>query len=269
MNTLKFTVFGGLALSCTLLVGQVSATTIQWSGMTWDVKNGNGLGPGPNNWSDSTDSVWVDSNDNLHLKVRRHRGKWLSAEVTSQDSLGFGDYEFRVETNTENYDKNVVAGLFTYASDTEEVDIELTKFGDANNTNAHYTVQPYFNSGNTTGFDLGLNGDFSTHSFDWTANSIDFESLHGHNSTPPTPGHVINQWTYTGADIPSEGAEKVHINLWLFQGNKPTNNQSHELVIDSFTFTPAGGAAALSIPEPAALTLMGLGGIAMLKRRGV
>ena len=246
---------------------QLSGRTIQWSGLTWDVKNGNGLGPGPNNWSDSTDSVWVDAQGNLHLKVRRHRGKWYSAEVISQNSLGYGDYEFRIESNTENYDKNVVAGFFTYASDTEEVDIELTKFGDANNTNAHYTVQPYFNPGNTTGFDLGLTGDFSTHSFDWTANQIDFESLHGHHSSPPTPGHVINQWSYTGADIPSEGSEKVHINLWLFQGNKPSNNQSHELIIDSFTFTPAGGAAVAAVPVPVNAVLLGWGSMFLWARR--
>ena len=172
----------GLTLLVILLARPTSARTIQWSGMTWDVKNGTGLGPGPNNWSDSTNSVWVDANNNLHLKVRRFHGKWYSAEVISQDSLGFGDYEFRLESNTENYDKNVVAGLFTFQSDTEEIDIELTKFGDANNTDAHYTVQPYFNPGNTNDFDLGLTGDFSTHSFNWTANQIDFESLHGHNT---------------------------------------------------------------------------------------
>ena len=197
------------------------AQTIEWSGMTWDVKSGTGLGPGPNNWSDSQGSVWVDDQGNLHLIVRQENGIWYSSEIYSQDSLGYGSYEFRIESNTENYDPNVVAGLFTYLSDDEEIDIELTRFGNANRSNAHFTVQPYHIQGNSIEFDLGLNGNFSTHSFNWTAEKIDFESLHGHHTTTPTAGHIINQWTYTGGDIPTASSEKVHINFWLFQGNAP------------------------------------------------
>lgn len=238
------------------------AATIQWSGLTWDIKAGYELGPGPNDWSDSTDSVWVDPQGNLHLKVFRQYGRWLCAEIVSQDSFGYGNYEFRIETNTESYDPNLVAGLFTYADITGEVDIELSRFGDPENVNASYTVQPYDIPGNSTGFDLGLTGDYSTHSFDWTADQIDFQSLHGHNTTPPTPGHIINQWRYTGADIPAEGSEKVHINLWLVQGAAPTNGQSHEFIIHSFTFTPAE-----AVPEPTSIALLILGGATTLLRR--
>ena len=213
--------------------------TIEWSGMTWDIKSGNGLGPGPNNWSDNTDSVWVDSDGNLHLKIRQQGGVWYSAEIIAQQSLGYGDYEFRINSDTESFDRNVVVGFFTYLSDNEEIDIELTQFGDPANNNAHFTTQPYFTPGNSLGFDLGLTGNLSTHSFDWTADRIEFESLKGHHSTPPTSASVINQWAYTGPDIPLQSSEKARINFWLFQGRTPANNLEHELIIDSFRFTPA------------------------------
>jgi hypothetical protein len=217
--------------------------------MTWNIKSGNGLGPGPNNWSDSSDSVWVDADGNLHLKVRESEGTWYSAEIIAQESLGYGNYEFRLSSNTESFDQNVVAGFFTYLSDNEEIDIELTQFGNPTNNNAHFTTQPYFTPGNSLGFDLNLSGNLSTHSFNWNADRIEFESLVGHHSIPPTPASIINQWTYAGPDIPLQSSEKVRINFWLFQGQPPTNGLDHELILDSFQFTSASNSVLLGVNQ--------------------
>ena len=43
--------------------------TISFAGRKWTVKTGTGA-PGPNYWSDSSSSVWVDSSG-LHLKIRK------------------------------------------------------------------------------------------------------------------------------------------------------------------------------------------------------
>jgi len=214
------------------------ARTVEFSGYTWAVKNVPLGGPGPNRWSDSTDSVWVDAEGKLHLKVRQIAGQWYSSEVTMQQSLSYGRYEFMLETNTETYDPGIVAGLFTYRNDTEEIDIELTQFGNAAAPTGWYNIQPYFHAGNQETFDLNLSGDFTSHRFDWAADAIDFRSLHGHYVEPPHEGFVINQWRYAGADIPPDLNEKVHINLWQFQGLAPGNGLEHELIIKSFTFTP-------------------------------
>ncbi len=240
-----------LLIGCFLICGTTTfacaQNTIQWSGMTWDVKNGNGLGPGPNNWSDDSNSVWVDGDGKLHLQVREHEGNWYSAEIISQETLGFGKYEFQIESDTASYDQNIVAGFFTYLDDNNEIDIELAQFGDSENNNAHFTVQPYTSPGNTLGFDLDPANNLSTHSFNWNEDRIEFESLLGHHSSPPAADDIINQWTYTGSNIPQTSSEKVRINFWLFQGQAPTNGVAHELIVDSFTFTPA------SVPEPSAL----------------
>jgi len=228
----------GMLLSIAFLSAPAEARTVDFSGYTWHVKDVSLGGPGPNRWSDSTDSVWVDNDGKLHLKVRKIGSRWYSSEVTMQQSLGHGRYEFMLETNTEAYDPVIVAGLFTYRNDFEEIDIELTRFSNPNGPTGWYNVQPYYNPGNQETFDLNFNGAFSTHRFDWTADTIDFRSLHGHYTEPPNSGFIINQWAYAGADIPPDLNEKVHINLWQHQGVDPGNGLEHELIIKSFTFTP-------------------------------
>jgi len=54
------------------------------------------------------------------------------------------------------------------------------------------------------------------------------------NRTPPN-----RTWTYTGRDIPKAADEKLHINLWLFQGQWPQDMKEHELVLSRFEFVPA------------------------------
>ncbi len=100
----------GSVLSAMTFTAVADARTVEFSGYTWNVKNVSLGGPGPNRWSDSTDSVWVDVDGKLHLKVRKIAGQWYSAEVTMQPSLSHGRYEFMLETNTEAYDPGIVAG---------------------------------------------------------------------------------------------------------------------------------------------------------------
>jgi hypothetical protein len=72
-------------------------TTIDFSDRTWRVKGPGYYGPGPNSFSNSASSVWVDVDDKLHLTVRRVGGTWYSTEVVLVDTLGYGDYIFTTE----------------------------------------------------------------------------------------------------------------------------------------------------------------------------
>ncbi len=246
---------------------QADGRTIEFSGMTWEVKSGCGLGPGPSCWSEDTESVWVDGLGRLHMKVRESDGVWYSAEVSTQESFGYGDYRFQIETNTELFDPNVVLGMFTYKDrgfeDPDEIDIELTRFGNAASSDTgHYTVQPYTTPGNGSDFALGLGGTFATHRFMWDPEAIFFQSIHGHHDQPPTPGHEISQWTYTGPDIPTASDEKLHINLWMFQGMAPADGLDVELIVKSVSV--------MQNPEPSSLAasfMMAVAGIGCWTRR--
>ncbi len=210
-----------------------SQTTISFAGINWYVRSGTG-GPGPNNWSDSPSSVWVDGDGRLHLKIRKVNNEWQCAEIYAQQSFGYGEYTFYVASNVENYDKNIVVGLFTYENDSREIDIEFSRWGNSSNVAGWYTVQPPpYNSSNQQSFALNLSGDYSTHKFIWSSSNIFFQSYHGHYPNLPNSSYLIKQWTYSGSNNPPVGNERLHINFWLLNGTPPTNQQDAELIISA------------------------------------
>ena len=222
----------------------VPVRTVQFSGYTWIVKSSESpQGPGPNYWSDSKENVWVDDQGRLHLKITERNGKWYCAEVYTEESFGHGEYTFYMASRIDQLDKNVVCGLFTYLDDNHEIDIEFSRWGDAKAANAQYVVQPWSRPGNIKRFNIALNGDYSTHRFIWRNNRVDFRSLHGrydlHYDFPPSSDYIISQWTYTGSDIPAPSTEKVHINLWLMNGQPPSDGQKVEVVIEKVEFKSA------------------------------
>ncbi len=229
----KISIFILIYLAFNMLQAQ---TTIQFAGITWNVRNGSG-GPGPNIWSDSADNVWVDSEGLLHLKIRKVGNTWYCSEIIAQQSFGYGEYRFYVASNVENYDPEIVAGLFTYETDLREIDIEFSKWGNPSNVAGWYTVQPVV-AGNQHSFAVNLIGDYSTHRFIWNSNNIYFQSYHGHYPNLPSPDNLISEWTYTGKNIPPVGNERLHINFWLMGGHAPVNQQDAELVVKA-VFVPS------------------------------
>lgn len=207
-----------------------SQTTIQFSGLNWNVKTGSG-GPGPNNWSDSQESVWVDNNGYLHLKIRKQGDTWLCSEIYSQESFGYGKYKFLVYGNVEEFDPNIVTGLFTYENDEREIDIEFSRWGDPESEAGWYTIQPPPYTNSQYNFALNLSNNFSTHQFQWDEDSVQFQSFRGHQAGTPSTDSLIAQWTYQGYKNPPAGNERLHINFWLMGGNPPLNQQEAELEI--------------------------------------
>jgi hypothetical protein len=217
--------------------GAVS-NTIQFSGYTWNVKQGNRLGPGPNAWRRK--NVWVDSSGYLHLKISYDSasGKWSCAEVSTQEKFGFGKWQFWVEGRIDKMDKNVVLGLFNYSGNDgfDEMDIEWARWGNKNYPNCNYTVWPaqtgYKNFSYTK--ELALPGRKTTQRFTRTDSSVYFQSLKGFtgidknemaSATCTSPPHSI-----------SSLAMPAYINLWLFKGLPPSNGKEVEIIIHKFTF---------------------------------
>jgi hypothetical protein len=213
---------------------RVSPRTVQFSGYTWEVKSSDeGVGPGPNYFSDSTDNVRVDSSGRLHLKLTYSNGRWYCAEVINTQSLGLGRYSFRLGSPVSDLDSNVVLGLFTWSDDpaynNREIDIEFSRWAKSDDlTNGQYVVQPYQRTRNLRRISQRPLAS-STHSFDWRRTAVRFASS---SAAPST-------WTYRGSDIPVPGSEHVRMNLWLFRGAFPTDGRPAEVIVKSFKFEPA------------------------------
>lgn len=246
-----------------LLAGQVYGQdkSLDFAGREWEIKKRTSpSGPGGNLFSDSQDSVQV-KNGNLHLKIRQinvnGEDKWHSAQANLLEPLGYGTYQFELASNVEAFNEHVVLGLFVYQNDTNEVDIEFTRWGDPTTVEVgQYVTQPGDRSGNKEKFETNLSGTdpvSSTHQFTWTEDSITFLSHHG---TIDSSGALIHEWEYTGDDIPSadppapDSPATARINLWLFRAEPPSDGQETEVVISDFQFTP--------IPEPSTALVLGI-----------
>jgi len=126
---------------------------ITFAGHDWVVKSGDQRGPGPNSWSDSEESVWVDQQGWLHLRIRKENSLWHSAEVYSKECTTYGLHRFSITGQLDRLDPNVVFAPFLYKDDETEIDIEFTRWGEANlPDNGQYVVQPWLNSGNLVRF---------------------------------------------------------------------------------------------------------------------
>ena len=217
---------------------------ISFSGINWTVRNETGTsGPGPNYWSNSSSSVWVDANGWLHFKLRKDAatGHWLAAEVTSNTSFGYGTYTWQVEGRVDQLDKNVVFGLFNYKAGADgfhEVDIEFARWGNNAWPNYNYTVYPpssHNPASVSSTYELALTGTYTTHTFKRTSSSVAFKGYYGFTNAA---SNAFFPWT-TPAGFPvSTLSLPVHMNLWLFNGSAPSNAQEVELIVHSFTFTP-------------------------------
>jgi hypothetical protein len=132
-------------------------------------------------------------------------------------------------------DKNVVLGLFNYPTPdvgpdgTNEIDIEIARWGNARWPNGNYAVWP-----NKTGrdpasctYEFSLGSDSCIERFTWTPGKVVFGSY-------STSGRRLAGWTYQG-DVASQPMP-VFMNLWLFAGRAPSNGKALELEITSFKY---------------------------------
>lgn len=211
---------------------------IEFSGYEWIVRTSNDMrvGPGPNYFSDSEDNVWVDEHGRLHLKIVQRGGLWYCSGIILRQSLGYGKYVFYLSSDVSKLDQHVVGGLFTYLNDNEEIDIEFSRWADPENQDSQFAVQPSHLSNNKERYDLNLLTEFSTHSFNWQSDRIEFFSRQGHGLTI-NEDNLIHAWTYRGDHIPpSRATERLRINLWLFRGQVPSDAKEHEMIVEKVEF---------------------------------
>ncbi len=146
----------------------------------------------------------------------------------------------------DQFDRNTVLGLFNYPTSdvgkdgTNEIDIEFARWGDALAPVGNFTVWQASGArppDNHAVFGLAGSGDLTTHQFLWQSKQISFRSFRGETDDKTKE---ISHWEYTPDEtrlIPQQPLP-IHLNLWLFRGQPPTDNKEVEIVIRAFTFSP-------------------------------
>lgn len=248
-----------VALALAAGEGGASPRNVSFSGLTWKVRSGSGA-PGNGCWSDDPASVWVDEAGLLHLKIRKlPDGRWCQAQVTAEGYADYGDHLFWANSRIDQLADSVVLGMFLYADDYHEIDIEATRaFGGGN---LHYVVQPYYDGAPRSSYDttMTLKGSFSSHRFTWSADrSVAFGSWHGHCLAPPCGGEIAS-WRYAGPNVPlHEEMLRPYVNLWI-RGDDPPAEQ--EVVVERYrgarVSPPSVATAAASAVTTAGATLEG------------
>lgn len=211
----------------------------EFAGYSWIVKTAEaGTMPGPNYFSDSTESVWVDD-DGLHLTLRHDENRWLASEVICRERFGYGRYVFALEGRIDQLPAPAVFGIFTWDTNPEahhrEIDIEFSQWGTEYLPNGQYVVQPHTIEGNRHRFEFSLSGTYSTHVITWLPERVEFASYHGHGYPDFTEEDLISTWVYEG-NVPRPGRERVRLNFWLYQGQEPEGEGIYEVTLRDFRY---------------------------------
>ncbi len=252
-NTLPLNVYAQATASAVVTREYPGVRWLNFSGYLWRLKSSTGqVGPGPNYFSDSTNNVWLDEQGQLHMRISNRSNQWQCAELVSARTFGYGSYRFELNSRVDNLNPNVVLGLFTWSDDPaynyREIDIECSRWANpADPNNSQFTVQPSDAYGHLARFAVPTALTNSTLLFTWETNRVRYQSQRGSYSPNAAPANVISNWNYA-LTTPKTGDENIRFNLWLFQGNAPTDQKEVEVIIKSFEFVP------LEAPQPAVLT---------------
>ena len=250
--TLLLTDGGPVSASCPTSCPSPASWTQPFSfgGLQWERKSGCG-GPGPNCWS--PENVELVPGDGIHLRLTRRQGRWTTAEIRTTSPVATGTYSFYVVGRTDLLDPNVVFGAFLYddaAGESgnpcpDELDLESSRFGDASAPNGHFVsyAEAVCGPADLRDFGYTLTGSYTTGQIAWAEGAVTFRLMHGHRTSPGLPAHLVGERSFVSSLVPGAGGMRLHLNLWAFAGNAPTDQQEVDLVIRDIVRT--GGAVAV------------------------
>jgi len=212
-----------LALSlCCIPAG---ATDLHWSGTAWHLRMNAGK-PCATSYGNPK-GAWVDAQGWLHLKIMQDStGQFTCVELESQERFGFGHYAFEVRGPIGTIDPNVVLGIFMYPTPdvgkdgTNEIDIEITRWGNPNAPQLYYTVWGRDHPGGRyIKFAVPKDVDRSIFAFDWGPDAVSWQSPLQRGRDAGFQGDISNQ------------PQKLHFNLWLFKHSSPSDGREVEFMI--------------------------------------
>lgn len=263
-----------------------------WKGMGWVKRSSSGVfqseNPGNNIWSNDESSIFIDSEDNLHLKIRNKYGYWTSAEVMLLNNdengmidVGYGEYVWYTKTNfNQELPSNVVAAFYTYQKNDSadyppvenEIDIEISQWDpdtpqdSIGNFLFQYREHPDSNNQITPEKFLieqdASNSTDLTFKILWSEGQINYSCHYGHSRYPSSPTDIIAEHEFSnssipdGTNIPNDENEVILMNLWIIDSNGATipnvpntDENEVELIVSDFQFHPEGETLQVAYPN--------------------
>lgn len=229
---------GGAVAQVAAAPGQEKSSSffVDFSGFTWRVR-WKPSGRGGTNNTYSPNNVYTDRAGALHLRIIKRDQRWTCSEVNLTRSLGYGTYSFTVE-DISGLDPAVVFGMFTwdYSTDQQnnrEFDINIGRWGDPENRNAEFTLQPTFLPSNVSRF--AAPGGKLKHTIVWEPGRITMITSLAAAGAPPISEHAFT------SEVPTPGFELVRMALYVYRNPRrksPGLQHLAEVVVDRFQYLP-------------------------------
>ncbi len=216
---------------------------LEFGGYSWICKTSTvAVSPGGNHFSDGNQNVFVSEDDDLILSISNDGEFWQCTEVICENRLGYGTYIFTLGEGLPEFPAEAVLGFFTWDEAIifdpqidniyREIDMEYSYWGNETDPFSQYVIQPWDEAGNRHRFDYYPEAGVSC-AFDWGEDHLEFVTYYGEAADyPPEAGDIIEEWEYTGDDIPSSGNARTRLNLWLTED--AVISEGLEVVITDF-----------------------------------
>src|SRR5262249_50561515 len=203
---------------------------VTFSGYEWEVRGSPSDRGGPNDYD--ARNAWVDDSGLLHLLLPQGDGRWTMAETKLPRSLGYGTYTFVVR-DTSRLDPAAALGFLTWdqlgpAENHRELDVEVSRWGNPDNKDVQFVVQPHYVAANVYRFNQPSGR--LTHSFRWEPDRALSQTLRA-------GGGVVARREFTSG-MPVPGAESVRMTLLYYRASPRPPAGSVEVVIEKFEYLP-------------------------------
>jgi hypothetical protein len=215
-----------------------SSFFVDFSGFTWRVRWPPSDRGGTRNPYDPK-NVYVDKDGALHLQIIKREEGWTCSEVNLTRSLGYGTYSFTVE-DISNLEPAAVFEMFTWDHSTDEenhreFDINISRWGDPENKNAEFAVQPSFMPINMSRFAAPAGK--LKHTIIWEPGRITMVTSRASGAAGAS---IVSRHSFT-SEVPTAGSEAVRMAFYVYRepnGNSSGLHHRAEVVVDHFEFLP-------------------------------
>jgi hypothetical protein len=148
--------------------------------------------------------------------------------------LGYGLYKVTV-ADLAHLEPAAVLAIFTWDDygPSREMSIEMSRWGQPENKNGQFVVQPWDVPANAVRF-MNPPGKV-TYWIKWEPGSVVFKASHGSFSGPAMGTIAEHQFT---SGVPSAGDERLSIGLYAYNSSPLPLQHEADIVIESFEYLP-------------------------------